>query len=341
MGDYATANEWVDKGDRLYSEHDTTSKKAIDSTLQINPGTAAAHTRNIMQKLNCSSWEHIRDFIEQSGQADFIQQHLKRVLAKDHFDLLLHQLADQLIGTAKPMCLIVCEAAESEMLLPIVHKIEEVLKRIGIAVQLTIAQNMFSIPSTSNVQIIRLSQQRIGADVITIADYPTSEALMVKVLESVVGEGVLKELKASFDGYVPLTSETCSDRASLSFFSHLMQRLRLSQFVPKMKRLHPFGVIAVAISFLGVIGVAFWGVMSFAAPKLIRSDLTLPPAQVCLQRSNLVDTIQRQLKSQEASSIPNACRAWWGLEDHGCTHGWKTAHRQCGMGTHCRLSVDA
>lgn len=59
-----------------------TSKKAIASTLQINPGTAAAHTRNIMQKLNCSSWEHIRDFIERSGQAEFIQQHLKRVLAR-------------------------------------------------------------------------------------------------------------------------------------------------------------------------------------------------------------------------------------------------------------------
>lgn len=282
-----------------------TSKKAIASTLQINPGTAAAHTRNIMQKLNCSSWEHIRDFIEQSGQAEFIQQHLKRVLAREHFDLLLHQLADQLIGTAKPVCLIVYEAAESETLLPIVHKIEEVLKRIGIAVQLTVAQNMFSIPSTSTVQIIRLSQQRTGADVITIADYPTSEALMVKVLESVVGEGALKELKASFDGSVPsLTSETCSDRASLSFFSHLLQRLRLSQFVAKMKRYNPFAVIAVAISFLSVIGFAFWGVLSFTSPKLIRSDLTLPPAQVCLQRSNLVDTIQRQLKSQQANSIP-------------------------------------
>lgn len=157
-----------------------TSKKAIASTLQINPGTAAAHTRNIMQKLNCSSWEHIRDFIEQSGQTEFIQQHLKRVLARECFDLILQQLADQLIGAAKPLCLIVYEAAESEVLLPIVHKIDEVLKRIGSVVQLTVAQNMFSIPETSNVRILRLSQQRTGADVFTIADYPTSEALMME-----------------------------------------------------------------------------------------------------------------------------------------------------------------
>jgi len=281
-----------------------TSKKSIASTLQINPGTAAAHTRNIMQKLNCSSWEHIRDFIEQSGQAEFIQQHLKRVLAREHFDLLLHQLADQLIGTAKPVCLIVYEAAESEVLLPIVHKIEEVLKRIESVVQLTVAQNMFSIPATSNVRILRLSQQRTGADVFTIADYRTPEALMMKVLETVVGEGSLNELKDSLDGCVPsLTSETCSDRTSQSFFSKLFQRLR--HYAAKVKCYNNSTIAAAAVSFLGVIGFVLWGVLAFTSPKAIRSDLTLPPSQVCLKRSELVDTIQRQLKSQQAnSSIP-------------------------------------
>jgi tetratricopeptide (TPR) repeat protein/DNA-binding CsgD family transcriptional regulator len=281
-----------------------TSKKAIAATLQINPGTAAAHTRNIMQKLNCSSWEHIRDFIEQSGQTEFIQQHLKRVLAREHFDLLLQQLADQLIGTAKPLCLIVYEAAESEVLLPIVHKIEEVLKCLSITVQLTVAQNMFSIPSTSNVQIIRLSQQRTGADVITIADYPTSEALMVKVLESVFGEGALKDLKASFDEFVQSPLEACSDRPSLSFFSQLLQQFRLRQFVAKIKRYNSFAVIAAAVSFLGVVGVVLLVVLTFSSPKSLHSDLTLPPTHVCLLRRDLVDTIQRQLKSQQPNTIP-------------------------------------
>lgn len=225
------------------------------------------------------------------------------MLAREQFDLLLHQLADQLIGTANPLCLIVYEAAESETLLPSVHKIEEVLKRIGIAVQLTVAQNMFSIPSTSNVQIIRLSQQRTGADVFTIADYPTPEALMMKVLETVVGEGALKELKDSFDGCVPsFSSETCSDRTSSSSFSKLFQRLRLC--VATIKRYNNSTIAATAGAYLGVIGFVLWGVLSFTSPKAIRSDLTLPPSQVCLKRSELVDTIQRQLKSHQPNSIP-------------------------------------
>lgn len=105
------------------------------------------------------------------------------------------------------MCLIVYESTESKVLLPTVHKIEEVLKRIGTVVQLTVAQNIFSIPSTENVRIIRLSQTRTGLDMINPADYSTLEALLMKVLETVVGEGVLKALKASFDGSVPSSLE--------------------------------------------------------------------------------------------------------------------------------------
>jgi DNA-binding CsgD family transcriptional regulator len=101
-----------------------TSKKAIATTLQINPGTAAAHTRNIMQKLNCSSWEHIRDFIEKSGKMESVQQHLKTVLAREHFDLILGQLAEQLKETVKPRCQIIFDSGESETLLPYIEIIE-------------------------------------------------------------------------------------------------------------------------------------------------------------------------------------------------------------------------
>lgn len=280
-----------------------TSKKAIASTLQINPGTAAAHTRNIMQKLNCSSWEHIRDFIERSGQAEFIQQHLKRELARERFDLLLQQLADQLIGTEKPVCLIVCEAAESKVLLPIVHKIEEVLKRIGIVVQLTVAQNMFSVPSTSNVRIIRLSEKHTGLDIINIVKHPTFEALMMKVLETVVGEEALNELKTFFDGQVlSLASESCSNGAHLSFLRNPFHKLR--HCVATIKRYNPFAVVAAALSFVGVVGFVIWVVLSCSSPKTLRSDLTLPPSHVCLQRSDLVNTIQQKLKAQQTNTIP-------------------------------------
>lgn len=280
-----------------------TSKKAIASTLQINPGTAAAHTRNIMQKLNCSSWEHIRDFIEQSGQAEFIQQHLKRVLAREHFDLLLHQIADQLIGTVTPVCQIVYDPAESAVLLPIVHRIEEVLKRVGISIKQTVDQKVLSTPLIPNTRIIRLSQKRTGSDIITIADYPTSEALMIKVLETVVGEGALKELKTSIDRYVTsLASEVCSTRASRSFFENLARTLVWLR--ASVNHYNNSAVAAAAISFLGVVGLVIWSVLSFTSPKSLRSDLTLPPSHVCLQRSDLVGTIQRQLKSQQPNTIP-------------------------------------
>jgi len=280
-----------------------TSKKAISSTLRISLKTATTHTRNIMQKLNCSSWEHIRDFIERSGQAEFIQQHLKRVLAREQFDLLLHQISDQLIGTVTPVCQIVYDPAESDVLLPIVHKIEDVLKRVGIVAQQTVDQNVLSIPSASNVRIIRLSQKHTGADIITIADYPAPEALMMKVLETAVGEGALKELKASFDGYVmSLTSEGCSARASRSFFHNLARKL-VSLRV-RVNHYNNSAVAAAAVSFLGVVGFVLWLALSLASPKTLRSDLALPPSQVCLQRRDLVDTIQHKLKAQQSNTIP-------------------------------------
>jgi tetratricopeptide (TPR) repeat protein/DNA-binding CsgD family transcriptional regulator len=280
-----------------------TSKKAIASTLQINPGTAAAHTRNIMQKLNCSSWEHIRDFIERSGQAEFIQQHLKRVLAREPFDLLLHQLAEQLIGTVTPVCQIVYDPAEADVLLPLVHRIEDVLKRVGIVVKQTVDQTVLSTPSTSNARIIHLSQKRTGSDIITIANYPTSEALMIKVLETVVGEEALKEPKSSFDAYVPsLASEGCSTQASRSFFQSLVRTF--VSLRARVNHYNNFAVAAAAMSFLGVIGFVLWFALSIATPKTLRSDLTLPPSHVCLQRTDLVETIQRQLKIQQKNIIP-------------------------------------
>ena len=279
-----------------------TSKKAIAATLQINPGTAAAHTRNIMQKLNCSSWEHIRDFIERSGQAEFIQQHLKRVLAREQFDLLLHQLADQLIGAVKPLCQIVYDPAESEVLLPIVHRIEDVFNRVGISIKQTVDQTVLSTPSTSNARIIHLSQKRTGSDIITIADYPTSEALMIKVLETVVGEGALKELKPSIDGYVAsLASEVYSTKASRSFF-HSLSRTLVS-FRASVNPYNNSAVAAAAVSFLGVVGFVIWLTWSLASPKTLRSDLALPPYHVCLQRSDLVANIQKKFQVQQ-TNIP-------------------------------------
>jgi tetratricopeptide (TPR) repeat protein/DNA-binding CsgD family transcriptional regulator len=280
-----------------------TSKKAIATTLQINPGTAAAHTRNIMQKINCSSWEHIRDFIERSGQAEFIQQHLKRVLAREHFDLLLQQLADQLIGTVTPVCQIVYDPAESAVLLPIVHRIEEVLKRVGISIKQTVDQKVLSTPLIPNTRIIRLSQTRTGSDIITIADYPSSEALMIKVLETAIGEGALKELKSSIDGYVAsLASEVCSTRASRSFFHTLARKLIWLR--ARVNHYNNSAAAATAVSFLGVVGFVIWFTWSLASPKSLRSDLTLPPAHVCLQRCDLVDTIQQKLKAQQTNTLP-------------------------------------
>jgi tetratricopeptide (TPR) repeat protein/DNA-binding CsgD family transcriptional regulator len=280
-----------------------TSKKAIATTLQINPGTAATHTRNIMQKINCSSWEHIRDFIEQSGQADFIQQHLKRVLAREQFDMLLHKLTDRLIGARTPVCQIVYDSAESYALLPTVHKIEGVLKRLGIEVKQTGDQNRLSTPpTTSSVRILHLSQKRTGFDIITIADYTTFEALMMKILEIVVGDEVLKELNTSIDGYpAPSALGSYSERVPRSFFSNPAQKLRhIGDWVKHYNN----SVLAVAaVSFLSVIGVV-WVVLSLNFHKTLRSDLTLPPSQVCLQRDELVENIKKKLEVQQANTIP-------------------------------------
>jgi DNA-binding CsgD family transcriptional regulator/GTPase SAR1 family protein len=57
-----------------------TSKKNIASFLSISPKTVTTHTRNIMQKLHCTSWEFIPAFIEKCHDKYILEKRFNQLL---------------------------------------------------------------------------------------------------------------------------------------------------------------------------------------------------------------------------------------------------------------------
>lgn len=60
-----------------------TSRKSIASTLNISTTTVATYIRNIMQKLDCSSWESIRNFVENAGAEEELRYYFQKRGHKD------------------------------------------------------------------------------------------------------------------------------------------------------------------------------------------------------------------------------------------------------------------
>lgn len=67
--------------------------KMISSFLTISPKIAEAHTRNIMQKLNCSSRENIISFIEKSDKFVILKQHYLCLLKQAEFENALKKVS--------------------------------------------------------------------------------------------------------------------------------------------------------------------------------------------------------------------------------------------------------
>jgi len=63
-----------------------TSRKSIGTTLLIESTTAGVHIGNIRGKLHCSSWEHIRDFIEKSDKKLLFNHHFAQLVRKNNFN---------------------------------------------------------------------------------------------------------------------------------------------------------------------------------------------------------------------------------------------------------------
>ena len=57
-----------------------TSKKNIAAFLSISPKTITTHTRNIMQKLHCASWEFIPAFIEKCPDKNILEKRFNQLL---------------------------------------------------------------------------------------------------------------------------------------------------------------------------------------------------------------------------------------------------------------------
>lgn len=85
--------------------------KRISALLSISPKTVKNHIRNIMLKLDCSSQESIRDFIEKSGKYNIVKKYYSCLLIHATFEAELKKIAT-LVEAQNPSCLIVYNEKE-------------------------------------------------------------------------------------------------------------------------------------------------------------------------------------------------------------------------------------
>lgn len=83
------------------------SAKKTASFLSISPKTVENHTRNIMQKLGCSSRDGIIDFIEKSGSYSQLKEYYLSLLVESEFKLRLRELSGEIQPSGLQECFII------------------------------------------------------------------------------------------------------------------------------------------------------------------------------------------------------------------------------------------
>ena len=69
-----------------------TTRKSIAKTLNIEASTAAVHLTHLREKLNCSSWEYVREFIEKSEYVGCFQKHFFALIRDSNLIDLLKKI---------------------------------------------------------------------------------------------------------------------------------------------------------------------------------------------------------------------------------------------------------
>lgn len=261
-----------------------TSKKSIATTLGINYSTAATHIRHILSKIQHSSWEGIREFVEKSAQKEKIQHHFLTLVRSERFNFLLREYKERLKNLPGPSFRIRYAYQDKELLEPLVFKIENAFEGIGHPVEFQCIQAKESGSKEGEGALVLLhdngSEERLRA-----AEFLLPELMILNILEKAFGLEAISGLREAFQ---PYTKNVFYEGASHNCRSqNVWSRWNLVTFL-------------IVVSILGVLSV----LLILGPAKSIRSDLVIPVESQRLLREDLVKEIGSHLHSSQ-QDIPS------------------------------------
>lgn len=115
------------------------SAKKTAAFFSISPKTVENHTRNIMQKLGCSSKEGIIDFIEKSGSYSQLKEYYLSLLMQSEFKKRLRELSTEIQSPGLQECLIIY-LSEQDKPDAFISLFEEHLKLTGLKTSIFLYQ---------------------------------------------------------------------------------------------------------------------------------------------------------------------------------------------------------
>ncbi len=278
-----------------------TSKKTIAQTLSISPRTVNTHTRNILLKLECSSWENIREFIEKSDSLLLLRKHYILLLMDLKFEQLLQSLSS-LIKKPLSVCLVQCEQAETFLLS---SKIEHFLHTVGIQTYLQNQDGVLPIGISEHAKVILLgntpepSEEVTNGIYINCQSYENDYLLVLDILKKILDDRHADKLLREFVGYSNGIQGFGDDMPNPqrridkeSEQSHSVLR----RFWNKNKKTLIILGIFIAMGFFLSLFFPFRGNI-FLSISPVRSDFVIPLESILLQRPDLIESIEDKLST--------------------------------------------
>ena len=256
-----------------------TSKKSIASTLEISYSTVATHIGNILSKIQHSSWEGIRTFIEKSGQKEKIQCHFLTLVRSERFHLLLREYRERLKNLPGPTFRIRYAHQEREALEPLISKIETAFDGIGHPIEFQCIPEKES-DSTEGSKTLVLIHDDGSEERLRTSEFALPELMILKILEKAFGLEAVSGLRKDFQ---PYTQNVFYEKGSDTTGKDPFWRHR------------NFKIFLMMVAFFGILSLLFIS----GSAKNIRSDLVVPIEAQRLSRESLAHEVASHFKNSQ------------------------------------------
>ena len=297
-----------------------TSKKAMAEFLSIEPRTAETHVRNVIHKLRCSSWEHVRDQVSNSAVAANYHTHFDFLKLQKQFIGLLQKIPTQRSHTKESILIlydqhikkelldsikqirdyfldagffVVFKRQQEEHLISAAHK-----EKYIVLINVLMSENLTTHQYHDYTSIINLvltetnANQSDNPKTILSKEHNSLFHLMVSILTHMLPNSDLIQELSVFSKYTPEDLK--------SFSSHLGELLLHDEKKQTQKR---WRLLLYSLC-IGIVGLFVYQRMIYD-PVYVHSVQRLPEASIVLNRDKIVYQMSKLLKmGHSKSTIP-------------------------------------
>lgn len=267
-----------------------TSKKIIASLLDINPRTVITHTRNIMQKLQCTSWEYIPPFVEKSGNKQGLIKHFCTLMIRQKFRSVLEKIK-----------ILVMEPYHLELSFFPYMKQENIdlIKDYFNIINIKVTNKLKSeIDNNEGTQPIRLV---INDEYIKTLDYGSfkdAEDLSLHIIVHLIKHKSLSSLVDEFENF-RLTFTT-----DIKMHNFVSKKRVLKDYIFQRK----LYIISPVIFLILILISIFWKAdKKTDLVPLYQSEIKLPKNSALLEREIVIEEIDNRFEKANKSAIPIVC----------------------------------